>query len=742
DQFLSERKPDAPINIVYSGDARLEKGYQYLSDIVSGLWKPYVANGRVRFSFQSNFNVPGGEPGIADTRNQLSSYGEDKGRLFCNPMSDGDYYRNIGSADLVLIPYDRVSYGARSSGVLAEALAAGKPVVVPSGTWMADQIDGSCGRVFDSPEDFCAAVRDAVDHFDELAEGAQKKKDEWRKKHNPEELVAHLWRNQASSSAAVPNVPSVLVVMDAEAVALNNGAATVFSSQISYLSSTGYRVYAVLALSTLTDSHKAREATVDALYKSMADLPVVRTWISQFVFKNVFSTKNPRILKSLLKSSKSLESVLAQRSLLAAPESLAHFCRERSPDVVLLNYVTNEPVLRALGLSPSVPVICETHDIQSHQLAIYGKRPVFAADLSLEFNMLDRFKAVIAINDAEEDIFNRRLRSTTVYWAPPIVQTARASYANLAGASDLQEVIRMSGPSATGKSENISAIDLLYVSSNHIPNVTSFLWFYDTVYIPFLQPLGIHVVVAGTVSEILKEKIRNPGKTIHFLGRVTDLAPLYAACKVVILPIVSGAGTCIKTIEALGYGKPCAGTQLAFRGIGKAGQLFPVGNAPPVLAQDIVALLQNSAARTERRNVGDTVLKQSNVMSQRRKVFDDIFADILGDKALPPRAQLKSPNTETDAPLVEWDFALEKFNRIMRKKAEGLPTGPLDDAPLRPGDKERLKAAYQAFFVDRTAAVLEMNPLLKARMDSLAQTPSFEELLAEGWPLVSGIRRA
>ena len=44
------------------------------------------------------------------------------------------------SSDITILPYDRTSYGTRSSGVLVESLAAGIPVIVPAGTWLSRQL--------------------------------------------------------------------------------------------------------------------------------------------------------------------------------------------------------------------------------------------------------------------------------------------------------------------------------------------------------------------------------------------------------------------------------------------------------------------------------------------------------------------------------------------------------------------------------------------------------------------------
>lgn len=130
---------NGPVHVVYLGDARSEKGYHHLPRLLGDLWPDYVAPGRVVFTIQSNFNVHEGEPEAVVARAQLEGFPRDRVRLACDPLSVDAYSDLLLSADVVLLPYDRDNYYARSSGILVEALAAGVPVVVPAGTWLSRQ---------------------------------------------------------------------------------------------------------------------------------------------------------------------------------------------------------------------------------------------------------------------------------------------------------------------------------------------------------------------------------------------------------------------------------------------------------------------------------------------------------------------------------------------------------------------------------------------------------------------------
>ena len=130
---------DGPLRVTYLGDARREKGYHLLPRIVGDLLQEGLA-GKLRFVFQSNYNVPGGEPEAVVARGQLESFPESMVSLYKQALSTADYKALLLSSDITILPYDRTNYGARSSGVLVESLAAGIPVIVPAGTWLSRQL--------------------------------------------------------------------------------------------------------------------------------------------------------------------------------------------------------------------------------------------------------------------------------------------------------------------------------------------------------------------------------------------------------------------------------------------------------------------------------------------------------------------------------------------------------------------------------------------------------------------------
>lgn len=115
-------------------------------------------------------------------------------------------------------------------------------------------------------------------------------------------------------------------------------------------------------------------------------------------------------------------------------------------------------------------------------------------------------------------------------------------------------------------------IYVLYVGSYHMPNIIG----YEKLighHLGYLPPL-VKLVVVGNVSLGIQDSANykrdylHSGSRITFLGRVSDekLSMIYKHCQIVILPILSGEGTNLKTAEALNSNLPIVGTTHSFRG--------------------------------------------------------------------------------------------------------------------------------------------------------------------------------
>jgi len=91
------------------------------------------------------------------------------------------------AADVVLVPYSSDAYRYRTSGIFAEAVALGKPVITTRGSWMSDGIDAETALLFESGNavEFAAVMRVAASNLDALSDAAAERRGSWTDFHNP-----------------------------------------------------------------------------------------------------------------------------------------------------------------------------------------------------------------------------------------------------------------------------------------------------------------------------------------------------------------------------------------------------------------------------------------------------------------------------------------------------------------------------------------------------------------------------
>ena len=102
-----------------------------------------------------------------------------------------------------------------------------------------------------------------------------------------------------------------------------------------------------------------------------------------------------------------------------------------------------------------------------------------------------------------------------------------------------------------------------------------------------------------------------PGVTT--LGRVEDLAPVYARATVMVAPIVGGAGIRIKLLEAFRHGLPTVTTPDGAAGLAiEPGREAFVESTAEGFAERAVALATSSAMRARMRREGHAFLERNN----------------------------------------------------------------------------------------------------------------------------------
>ena len=130
------RNEQRHLRIGYLGDARAEKGFHLLPEIMDGLNRS--RNDGQRFYLETQVYHPNPESDIRMLRamERIRRMPADRASIVEGALDSSEYQGIISRTDVIFNVYARHNYVSRSSGVFVEALASLKPVLTTAGTWM------------------------------------------------------------------------------------------------------------------------------------------------------------------------------------------------------------------------------------------------------------------------------------------------------------------------------------------------------------------------------------------------------------------------------------------------------------------------------------------------------------------------------------------------------------------------------------------------------------------------------
>ena len=279
------------------------------------------------------------------------------------------------------------------------------------------------------------------------------------------------------------------------------------------------------------------------------------------------------------------------------PEALCALVRSKPVALLHVNYAqTMGFALRLRKMmqrrTPRVPIVLETHDIQSHLLAERKglnpwKREADPMERLVRTEISWVKKADVLVHLSVDDLtfFRGQLPRTNHVLVMPTIN---------------EEFIRQ----VQNARPLASKIDLLFVGQKHAPNVAALRWFFENVW-SLIEHKKYVLKIVGPVAELFKEQCPLLFETYqkYFTGPVEDLSSYYRSARCVIAPMVSGSGTSIKTIEALALSKAIVGTTKAFRGMPldrvRSAGVEPF-DTPQSFAEGIISALENGTELGER----------------------------------------------------------------------------------------------------------------------------------------------
>ncbi|MCH2178485.1 MAG: hypothetical protein MK106_06740 [Mariniblastus sp.] len=134
-----------PIQFTCPGEFRREKrSSEYLQSLVNHIWDRHLATNRVQLAIQRPVRRwPAKEKIELHSPAGGAGHATDWVEYYNHPLGEEDYLDLIANTDCGLLFYDSRAYYSRRAGVLGELLSSGKPVIVPAGCWLADQLQES-----------------------------------------------------------------------------------------------------------------------------------------------------------------------------------------------------------------------------------------------------------------------------------------------------------------------------------------------------------------------------------------------------------------------------------------------------------------------------------------------------------------------------------------------------------------------------------------------------------------------
>lgn len=139
--------------------------------------------------------------------------------------------------------------------------------------------------------------------------------------------------------------------------------------------------------------------------------------------------------------------------------------------------------------------------------------------------------------------------------------------------------------------------DILFVAGfGHPPNISAAIWFVNNVWQNLHQHnpnLKLHLVGSNPSPEVIALASSN----IKVSGFITDqeLINYYKHAKVVVAPLLYGAGIKGKVVEAMFHGVPVVTTPVGAQGLGDAGTALFVSSDPATQASHIQRLLNDDS---------------------------------------------------------------------------------------------------------------------------------------------------
>lgn len=257
-------------------------------------------------------------------------------------------------------------------------------------------------------------------------------------------------------------------------------------------------------------------------------------------------------------------------------------------DWIHVESLFSAPFLLKLKKSISIPIVIRTHNIE-HQiwerLSEESSNPLKKIYLKImserlfkeELKLLSLADTLFHIAPTDADFFVKELPKIKHVYLPYAVKPFE-------GPEDLNVITNSVG---------------FIGSMEWIPNKKGLQWFLDMVWPKVLNELPDALFrIAG--KNMGKEFQNKPYKNVEIIGEVEDSQAFMQENKLLVVPLFSGSGIRIKTLEAMSLNIPVVSTSIGAQGINaKNGTDILLADSAKDFASAIVKLLSNESFRKQ-----------------------------------------------------------------------------------------------------------------------------------------------
>ncbi|MCJ2043560.1 glycosyltransferase [Methylobacterium sp. J-078] len=582
-----------PFKVTFLGEARREKGYDLLPQILKGL-NNLSAFTAVELNVQCATNAidPAEKSFVSSVNSEIDTIGGSTKVVYHKSHLSPEKYRDlIEYSDFIVLLHDPASYGLRGSAVFNDAVLSAKPFLVRRGTSMEQEADLPGMVTWDDKKPVSEQFIFAFQNQDQLKSESYRASLQWSRSCKPTEVISKILQlYDLRDRSPVPK--TVLHVFPNW---FGQGGSHVFRAHTDYLVSRGFRVIDIV----VGTSESSNEAEVDfykKLFNGTSDHSTFFTFHLQRELSIGLNEQSSHVAEGHNVPSFAQEA----RWLLDSnvPNLLARIIANASVCFSLINYAFNMPFA---SLTNGSKVILDSLDVRSHQYDIEsGVKQSGNNELDTELAWMKRADGIIFINEAEKVLFEQENPSSrnNITTFPVCSYQKKETYHSNMSRLKLENFHSVPAEKRERLSQfmddNGSVPRIVFVGgSSHLSNLISLDWFIREVLVRHFSENAFEFIVFGSIGESYPEGI--PG--VEFFGRIPHLLPILQHASAVILPIVEGTGLPIKSLDAVLAHSAVVATRKAFAGMPRAADFLNLADSDVEFATELRRVIEDSQYR-------------------------------------------------------------------------------------------------------------------------------------------------